>query len=35
MKRIRIEKPQLRLDGRWQEVLPLDALDPDVADNFD
>lgn len=31
MKRSRIEKPKVRRECWWQEVLPLDPRDPDVA----
>ena len=30
MERIRIQRPRLRRDRRWREVLPLDPRDPDV-----
>jgi hypothetical protein len=31
MKRIRIEKHKVRPERWWQEVLPLDPRDPDIA----
>lgn len=30
MKRIRIEKPKVRQEDRWPEVLPVDPRDPDL-----
>ena len=30
MRRIRIQRPQLRRDRPWQEVLPLDPRDPEI-----
>jgi hypothetical protein len=30
MERIRIQRPRLRRDRRWREVLPLDPRDPDI-----
>jgi hypothetical protein len=31
MKRIRIEKGKVRPERWWQDVLPLDPRDPDIA----
>jgi len=31
MKRIRIQRPQVRRERPWLEVLPLDPRDPDVV----
>ena len=30
MKRIRVEKPKVRRERAWSEVLPLDPRDPDI-----
>ncbi len=30
MKRIRIDKPRIRREHRWLEILPADPRDPDV-----
>ena len=31
MKRIRVEKRKVRAERWWQEILPLDPRDPDIA----
>ena len=31
MKRIRIQKPRVRSERSWLDVLPLDPRDPDVV----
>ena len=30
MKRIRIERPKVRRERPWRDVLPLDPRDPDI-----
>jgi hypothetical protein len=30
MKRVHIEKPKLRREPSWPEVLPIDPRDPDI-----